>query len=177
MVPEHSDLDADDGSEPLQPRFDGLVAELTEAGLDEPAVRKLVRAVHGTGFNLNLFPNVSMSISFFRVLRPISVNETWIEHVALGSDGPEDIVGPVNRERLRAHEHFQGPFGFGTPDDAEGWDRVQRGAVGGPELPIMVNRGLGREARSAQGWPTSHVTDETGMRAAYGKWKEMMSDD
>ncbi len=74
MVPEHSDLDADDGTEPLQARFDGLVAELGQAGLDDAAVRRLVRAMHGTGFNLNLFPNVSMSNSFFRVLRPIAVD-------------------------------------------------------------------------------------------------------
>ncbi|MFJ9389028.1 Rieske 2Fe-2S domain-containing protein [Nocardioides sp. NPDC101246] len=177
MVPEHSDLETDDGSEPLQPRFDPLVADLRERGVEEAEIRRLVRAVHGTGFNLNLFPNVSMSISFLRVLRPISVNETYIEHVALGPDGPAEIVDPVNRERLRAHEHFQGPFGFGTPDDSEGWDRVQRGAQGAPEMPIMVNRGLGREKPSDQGWPTSHVTDETGMRAAYQQWKQMMSDD
>ncbi|OLT36014.1 Rieske (2Fe-2S) protein [Rhodococcus sp. CUA-806] len=177
MVPEHSDLDIDDGSEPLQARFDGLVAELKSKGLDDAAVRKLVRAMHGTGFNLNLFPNVSMSISFLRVLRPISVDETYIEHVALGPDGPAEIVDPVNRERLRVHEHFQGPFGFGTPDDAEGWDRVQRGATGGPDLPIMVNRGIGRETQSSEGWSTSHVTDETGMRSAYAQWKEMMSND
>jgi phenylpropionate dioxygenase-like ring-hydroxylating dioxygenase large terminal subunit len=177
MVPEHSDLDIDDGTEKLQDRFDGLIAELKAAGADDAQVRKLVRSMHGTGFNLNLFPNVSMSISFLRVLRPISVNETWIEHVALGADGPEEIVGPVNRDRLRVHEHFQGPFGFGTPDDAEGWDRVQRGAQGAPEMPILVNRGLKREADSPEGWPTSHVTDETGMRAAYAKWKQMMSDD
>lgn len=177
MVPEHSDLDADDGTEPLQARFDGLVAELGRAGLDDAAVRRLVRAMHGTGFNLNLFPNVSLSISFFRVLRPISVGETWIEHIALGPDGPAEVVRPVNRERLRIHEHFQGPFGFGTPDDSEGWERVQRGARGEPAMPIMVNRGLAREAASPEGWPTSHVTDETGMRAAYAKWKEMMGDD
>ncbi|MFI0448840.1 Rieske 2Fe-2S domain-containing protein [Actinomadura sp. 6N118] len=177
MAPERSDLDADDGTEPLQARFDGLVAELMAIGLAEAAIRRLVRAIHGSGFNLNLFPNVSMSISFFRVLRPISVDETWIEHVALGPDGPTEIVDPVNRERLRAHEHFQGPFGFGTPDDAEGWDRVQRGAQGAPEMPIMVNRGLARETKSPEGRPTSHVTDETGMRAAYGMWKRMMSDD
>lgn len=177
MVPGHSDLDIDDGSEPLQARFDGLVSELKSQGLGDAAVRKIVRAMHGTGFNLNLFPNVSMSISFLRVLRPISVDETYIEHVALGPDGPAEIVDPVNRERLRVHEHFQGPFGFGTPDDAEGWDRVQRGATGGPDLPIMVNRGIGRESQSSEGWPTSHVTDETGMRSAYAKWKEMMSND
>jgi len=177
MVPEHSDLDLDDGSEPLQPRFDALVADLRGRGVDEAEIRRLVRAIHGTGFNLNLFPNVSMSISFLRVLRPISVDETYIEHVALGPDGPAEVVDPVNRERLRAHEHFQGPFGFGTPDDSEGWDRVQRGARGAPEMPIMVNRGMGREKPSDQGWPTSHVTDETGMRAAYQQWKQMMSDD
>lgn len=175
MVPEHSDLDADDGSEPLQARFAPLVEELSTT-LDAAQVRKLVRAMHGTGFNLNLFPNVSMSIAFFRVLRPISVDETEIEHIAIGPDGPPE-VDLVNRERLRIHEHFQGPFGFGTPDDAEGWDRVQRGARAAPEMPIMVNRGLAREKVSEEGWRTSHVTDETGMRSAYDQWKRMMSDD
>lgn len=175
MVPEHSDLDADDGSEPLQERFDHVIAELSET-LDDAQVRKLVRAMHGTGFNLNLFPNVAMSSAFFRVLRPISVNETEIEHIAIGPDGPPEI-DVLNRERLRVHEHFQGPFGFGSPDDAEGWDRVQRGAQGAPEMPILVNRGIAREEAGAESWPTSHVTDETGMRAAYAKWKQMMSDD
>ncbi|MGW5645982.1 aromatic ring-hydroxylating oxygenase subunit alpha [Saccharopolyspora sp. NPDC003752] len=175
MVPGHSDLDADDGSEPLQARFGHLVEELSKT-LDAAQVRKLIRAMHGTGFNLNLFPNVSMSAAFFRVLRPVAVDETVIEHIAIGPDGPSE-VDIVNRERLRIHEHFQGPFGFGTPDDAEGWDRVQRGAQGAPEMPIMVNRGLSREKPSPEGWPTSHVTDETGMRAAYDQWKQMMSDD
>ncbi|WP_280426520.1 aromatic ring-hydroxylating oxygenase subunit alpha [Nocardia carnea] len=177
MVPEHSDLDADDGSEPLQARFDDLIAELKTTGLDDAVIRKLVRAMHGTGFNLNLFPNVSMSAAFFRVLRPVAVDETTIEHIAIGPDGPPEIVNPVNRARLRVHEHFQGPFGFGTPDDAEGWDRVQRGAQAAPDMPILVNRGLAREKPSPEGWPTSHVTDETGMRAAYHQWKQMMSDD
>lgn len=177
MVPEHSDLDADDGTEKLQDRFDGLIADLRTAGLSDSAIRKVVLAMHGTGFNLNLFPNVSMSAAFFRVLRPISVDKTVIEHVAIGPDGPDEVVGPVNRTRLRVHEHFQGPFGFGTPDDAEGWDRVQRGAQGAPEMPILVNRGVAREKPSPEGWPTSHVTDETGMRAAYAQWKQMMSDD
>ncbi|MER5438729.1 aromatic ring-hydroxylating dioxygenase subunit alpha [Streptomyces sp. NPDC002790] len=175
MVPAHMDLDADDGSEPLQPRFDGLAAELRQGGADEAQVRKLVRAMHGTGSNLNLFPNVGLSSAFFRVLRPISVDETIIEHVALGVDAPEEIAGPIRRERLRIHEHFQGPFGFGTPDDAEGWDRVQRGAQACPEMPIMVNRGLKRETEAPEGWATSHSTDETGMRAAYRMWKKMMS--
>ena len=97
--------------------------------------------------------------------------------MAIGPDGPAEIVDPVNRERLRIHEHFQGPFGFGTPDDAEGWDRVQRGAQADPRCRSWSTAGWRGRSRSAEGWPTSHVTDETGMRAAYAKWKEMMSDD
>ena len=134
----------------------------------------MMRSMHGCGFNLNTFPNVSLSLSFFRVLIPISVDETEIWHMALGMDGGPEIV---NAERLRIHEHFQGPFGFGSPDDAEGWERVQRGAAASPSMPILVNRGQNREVTSPEGWPTSHVTDETGMREAYAMYRRMMSDD
>lgn len=171
MVPEHVDLDDDDGSEELQGRFSHIVDELSET-MEPDQVRRIVRSMHGAGYNLNIFPNIAMSMSFFRVLRPIAVSETEITHIALGLDGgPES----VNRERLRIHEHFQGPFGFGTSDDSEAWDRVQRGAQGNPDMPILVNRGLGREQVDEDGWKTSHVTDETGMREAYAMWKTMMS--
>jgi hypothetical protein len=40
MVPAHIDLDADDGTELLQARFDGLVAELTEAGVHAAHIRR-----------------------------------------------------------------------------------------------------------------------------------------
>ena len=172
-VAEHADLDVDDGTEKLQDRFSHVIEELSK---DMPAerVRRIVRSLHGAGFNLNLFPNVAMSMSFFRVLRPVSVAETEIRHVALGLDGGPEIV---NRERLRIHEHFQGPFGFGSPDDSEAWDRVQRGAAGGPDIPILVNRGLGREVQLGNGDRTAHSTDETGMRGAYAMWKAMMTDD
>ncbi|MER5789285.1 aromatic ring-hydroxylating dioxygenase subunit alpha [Streptomyces sp. NPDC001980] len=171
-VAEHADLDVDDGTEKLQDRFSHIVQELSE-DMPPEKVRRIVRSLHGAGFNLNLFPNVAMSMSFFRVLRPISVGETEIRHVALGLDGGPEIV---NRERLRIHEHFQGPFGFGSPDDAEAWNRVQRGVAGGVDMPILVNRGLGREKPNDLGQPTSHATDETGMREAYDMWKRMMTD-
>ncbi|WP_332880778.1 aromatic ring-hydroxylating dioxygenase subunit alpha [Streptomyces sp. NBC_00564] len=171
-VAEHVDLDVDDGTEKLQDRFGHVIEELSK-DLPPERVRRIVRSLHGAGFNLNLFPNVAMSMSFFRVLRPISVAETEIRHVALGLDGGPEIV---NRERLRIHEHFQGPFGFGSPDDAEAWNRVQRGVTGGADMPILVNRGLGREKPNDLGQPTSHATDETGMREAYAMWKRMMTD-
>jgi anthranilate 1,2-dioxygenase (deaminating, decarboxylating) large subunit len=173
-VAEHADLDVDDGTEKLQDRFSHIVEELSkDKDMPPEKVRRIVRSLHGAGFNLNLFPNVAMSMSFFRVLRPVSVTETEIRHVALGLDGGPEIV---NRERLRIHEHFQGPFGFGSPDDAEAWNRVQRGVAGGVDMPILVNRGLGREKPNDLGQPTSHATDETGMREAYDMWKRMMTD-
>ncbi|MDN5744677.1 MAG: aromatic ring-hydroxylating dioxygenase subunit alpha [Nocardioidaceae bacterium] len=173
MAPGNSDLDIDDGT-PLQSRFDHVIDELRESGeYSEEQIRRFVRSIHGAGFNLNIFPNVSMSISFLRVLVPIAVDETEIWHISLGmEEGPECI----NRERLRIHEHFQGPFGFGSPDDSEGWERVQMGAVGQPNMPILLNRGLERETEG-DGYRTSHVTDETGMRGAYRMWKKLMSDD
>ncbi len=171
MVPEHVDLDVDDGSEQLQERFAHVIEEL---GKDYPPeqVRRIVRSLHGAGFNLNLFPNVAMSMSFFRVLRPVAVDETEIRHVALGMDGGPEIA---NRERMRIHEHFQGPFGFGSPDDAEAWERVQAGSRAGRDIPILVNRGLNREWQDNNGDKVSHSTDETGMREAYAMWKRMMS--
>ncbi|MEU9454536.1 aromatic ring-hydroxylating dioxygenase subunit alpha [Streptomyces sp. NPDC048277] len=172
-VADHVDFDEDDGTEKLQDRFGHIVEELSK-DMSPEKVRRIVRAMHGVGFNLNLFPNVAMSMAFFRVLRPISVRETEVRHMALGLDGGPEIV---NRERLRIHEHFQGPFGFGSPDDAEAWNRVQRGVAGEADMPIMVNRGLGREKPDDLGHPTSHATDETGMREAYAMWKRMMTDD
>lgn len=171
MVPEHVDLDIDDGTEALQERFAHVTAALAKDYPPEQ-VRRIVRSLHGAGFNLNLFPNVAMSMSFFRVLRPVAVDETEIRHVALGMDGGPEIA---NRERLRIHEHFQGPFGFGSPDDAEAWERVQAGAHAGRDVPILVNRGLNREWQDQNGDKVSHSTDETGMREAYAMWKRMMS--
>jgi hypothetical protein len=159
MMPNLVDLEANLDA-PIPERFAPLADELAK---DHPpeTVRRIVRAVGGTGFNINLFPNVACSMAFFRVLRPVSVDETEISHIAIAMDGGPEAA---NRARLRLHEHFQGPMGFGSPDDAEGWERVQRGAAAGPDLWIMLNRGKPRD-----------VSAETGMRAAYQMWKRMMA--
>lgn len=172
MIPDLIDLE-DNLDAPIPDRFADLAQELRDEGHDDATVRKVVRAVGGSGFNLNLFPNVACSMAFFRVLRPVAVDETEITHVAIGMDG-----GPAagNRARLRLHEHFQGLMGFGTPDDAEGWERVQRGARAGDDLWIMLNRGVDAPDGVAEvGHNAGDVSAETGMRAAYQQWKRMMS--
>lgn len=172
MIPDLVDLEANLDA-PIPERFAELAAQLAAEGHDDRVVRRVVRAVGGSGFNLNLFPNVACSMAFFRVLRPVAVDETEIQHVAIGMDGgPES----ANRMRLRIHEHFQGPMGFGSPDDAEGWERVQRGARAGDQLWVMINRdGPVPEGKVEPGHPAGDVAAETGMRAAYAMWKRMMT--
>lgn len=172
MIPDLIDLE-ENLDAPIPERFAKLAAELAAEGRSDEEVRRVVRAVGGSGFNLNLFPNVACSMAFFRVLRPVTVEETEIMHVAIGMDGGPEAG---NRARLRLHEHFQGPMGFGTPDDAEGWERVQRGAAAGEDLWIMLNRGAeAPEGRAEPGHNAGDVSAETGMRAAYQMWKRMMT--
>ena len=95
MIPELEDLDANLDA-PIPERFADLAQELRDEGYPDDQVRKIVRAVGGAGFNLNLFPNVSLSLAFFRVLTPVSVDRTDIRHMALGMDG-----GPAAANRAR----------------------------------------------------------------------------
>lgn len=163
----------DELDRPIPERFAELAQQLRDDGYDEDKVRRIVRAVGGSGFNLNMFPNIACSMSFFRTLRPVKVDETEIRHVVLGMEGgPEE----GNRMRMRIHEHFQGPMGFGTPDDAEGWERVQRGSAAGDDMWVMVNRGTAAPQGAAEpGHEAGDASAETGMRAAYQMWKRMMA--
>lgn len=171
MIPELVDLE-ENLDAPIPDRFQNLADELAKEGLADQEVRRLVRAATGSGFNLNLFPNVACSMAFFRVLRPVSVDETEVHHIAIGGEG---APAAFNQKRMRLHEHFQGPMGFGTPDDAEGWERVQRGSIAGEDGWILVNRGMNKLTQSKDGNVAGAVCSETGMRAAYQKYKEMMT--
>ncbi|CAN5588324.1 aromatic ring-hydroxylating dioxygenase subunit alpha [soil metagenome] len=170
MIPDLIDLDAE-LDRPIPERYVELADALRAEGREETDVRRIVRAVGGSGFNLNIFPNIACSMAFFRVLQPIAVDETEIHHAVITMDG-----GPVlaNRARLRMHEHFQGPMGFGTPDDSEAWERVQKGASAGTDLWVMLNRGLPGEHPTPDG-VASDVSAETGMRAAYRQWHKLMT--
>lgn len=169
MIPELVDME-ENLDDPIPERFADLAQSLSKTHSDKE-VRRIVRAVGGTGFNVNLFPNLACSMAFFRALRPVSVKETEIRHIAIQMEG-----GPpeANRVRLRLHEHFQGPMGFGSPDDAEAWERVQRGSEAGPDMWVMLNRSLDDEGKGPNGTKRGDVCAETGMRASYQMWKRMM---
>jgi phenylpropionate dioxygenase-like ring-hydroxylating dioxygenase large terminal subunit len=171
FFPDLVDIQADDGKQ-IPPQFEALAQEL--AGSYPPErVRWIIRAIGGVGFNLNLFPNIGLSAAFLRELRPLAVDRTEIRHIALAMDGgPEE----ANRMRLRTHEKFQGSCGFGSPDDMEAWERVQRGAKADQsDMWVLLNRGMARETTGVDGFARSQVSDETGMREAYAMWKRMMA--
>ena len=134
---------------------------------------RILRAVGGVGFNLNIFPNIALSGAFFRELRPLGVDRTEVRHIALGMGGGPDCA---NMARLRLHEQFQGPAGLGSSDDREAWERVAIGARAGKSMPVLLNRGINREHQRG-GATVAHATDELGMRTAYAQWKKVMSDD
>ena len=71
--------------------------------------------------------------------------------------------------------HQQGPMGFGTPDDGEAWERVQKGSMAGKDGWILVNRGMENLHTSKDGNVAGAVCSETGMRGAYQKYKQMMA--
>lgn len=170
FFPQTVDLKTDN-DQPIPPQFEPLAKQLAEQ-YPMDRVRWIIRAIGGAGFNLNLFPNIGLSAAFLRELRPLSVDETEIQHLALVMDGgPDD----ANRARLRIHEKFQGAGGFGSPDDMTAWERVQMGAgASSDESWILINRGLKRE-KQVEGHLQAHVTDETGMREGYAMWKRMMT--
>jgi hypothetical protein len=101
-------------------------------------VRKIVRAVGGTGFNLNMFPNVACSMAFFRVLRPVSVAETEIQHVAIGmKDG---LLPPISAPAPA--RTFPGPDGLWHARRCRGLGTRSARRPAGDDLWIMLNRGV-----------------------------------
>lgn len=64
MIPELVDLEEGLMERPIQERFEDLAQALRDEGHEELEVRRIVRAVGGSGFNLNLFPNIACSMAF-----------------------------------------------------------------------------------------------------------------
>lgn len=150
-----------------------VIAELErEHGVE--GTRALINTgAGGNGYNLAVFPNLVLIGVHIRTIKPIAVNKTHIELLPTTLKGlPESL----NRMRLRAHEMFFGPAGFGSPDDMEIFRRIQDG-LGAIQVPeLVLSRGLDRE-RIEDGVLRGEITDETPQRAQYKEWRRLMSAD
>jgi phenylpropionate dioxygenase-like ring-hydroxylating dioxygenase large terminal subunit len=124
------------------------------------------------GTHLCVFPNLVMIGVQLRVVRPISPDETevYLYPTLLKGVAPE-----VNQFRLRGHEAFFGPAGFGAPDDLEMFERLQMGLKNELDPWLILSRGIERERREPDGTRVGHVTDEVTQRGIFREWKRVMA--
>jgi nitrite reductase/ring-hydroxylating ferredoxin subunit len=127
----------------------------------------------GAGINVGIFPNLQLIGIHIRRIEPVSVNRTIVSVRPLLVDGgPED----VNWLRLRYHELFYGPAGFGQPDDFEMFERVEEGLADSSDEWLRFERGLGEEtSRDDEDTLLGNVTDEVPQRGQYRQWAALMA--
>jgi phenylpropionate dioxygenase-like ring-hydroxylating dioxygenase large terminal subunit len=126
---------------------------------------------NGGGFNLAVFPNLIVIGSQVRSIWPIAWNRTEVVVQPMVLKGLEHLT----KERLRTHELFYGPAGFGQPDDAEIFRRLSDGLRATGIEWVDISRGLGRE-RPENGTLAGQVTDEVPQRGFYRMWKRLMTE-
>jgi phenylpropionate dioxygenase-like ring-hydroxylating dioxygenase large terminal subunit len=123
-------------------------------------------------FNLVVFPNLAFVGVHIRTIRPISVDETEVSLYPTLLNGGHD---EVNSARLRKHEEFFGPAGFGAPDDVEvAMGRVRRGLNAKGNNSLLLARGLNSETVSDDGTRVGRITDEGHLRGLYSHWKQLL---
>jgi phenylpropionate dioxygenase-like ring-hydroxylating dioxygenase large terminal subunit len=125
-------------------------------------------------FNLQIFPNLNFVGTQVRVNKPVTVESCMIEMYPTVVKGFSD---EKNNARLRGHEDFFGPAGFGSPDDNEvAFRRLRLGIAAdvGDDWCLM-GKGLHHEEIDERGVRIGAISDETTMRAIYRAWREAMS--
>jgi phenylpropionate dioxygenase-like ring-hydroxylating dioxygenase large terminal subunit len=148
--------------------------EATIARLGEARAQRVLEQT----WRMQLFPNAAFAGNQIRVIRPIAVDRTEVRqyHVAL-PDVP-GVTEAVNAARVKAHQSFYGPSGYGSPDDLECFARMQEGyktaGVAGLNQWVLLNRGLTLERRGPNGERIGHVSTEVEQRAIYYAWSALM---
>ena len=126
----------------------------------------------GTTKNLVIFPNLALLEHQIRVIRPLAVDKTLVETHHTLLDGAPDMV---NQQRIRGHEKFYGPAGFGGPDDIEMFNRMQEGYNAEMIEWVYLNRGLSIETTNEHGERIGKPDHETVQRATYYEWRRLMA--
>lgn len=122
--------------------------------------------------HLGVFPNLQLIHDHIRVVVPVSPWETEVLMYPVFLKG---VGQSINEKRLRAHEAFYGPASAGSPDDAEIFERTQRGLVGDLEPWILLGRGMNREQHDPDGSVAARISDEVTQRAQMQEWKRLMT--
>lgn len=122
--------------------------------------------------HLGFFPNMQVIQNQIRIITPLAADLTRITMTAVRLGGVSD---EINARRLRRHEYFYGPAGAGSPDDAEIFERVQRGMMAEADPWIEISRGTEREYVDADGSIAALHSDEVPQRGMLRRWLQLMS--
>ena len=143
--------------------------------LGDAKAREYLDMTGRAGINLIFYPNLLVAgAGNFSVYEPVAVDKTFVHmYTVLLEDAPPE----VNALRLRFAEDF---INVGNRDDNEIFERIQTALSTIPEMEWLdFSKGLGtdREVVNPDGSITGNVSDETGIRASYLRWKELMTQD
>jgi phenylpropionate dioxygenase-like ring-hydroxylating dioxygenase large terminal subunit len=146
---------------------------LLRAEVGDDKYEDFVGGITGAGINVGIYPNLQLIGIHIRRIDPVSVDRTVVSVRPLLVDGaPEQ----VNWLRLRYHELFYGPAGFGQPDDFEMFERVEAALGDTQDGWFRFERGHGDEQAVDDGDTTlGNVSDETPQRGQYRQWKALMT--
>jgi phenylpropionate dioxygenase-like ring-hydroxylating dioxygenase large terminal subunit len=123
--------------------------------------------------HLGIFPNLQLIGNQVRIITPVApgVTQVSMQMVRLGGVSDE-----INEMRVRQHESFYGPAGSGSPDDAEIFERVQRGMAAEVNPWIEISRGMHREEIDpVDGSIIGRITDEVPQRGQMKHWLRLMT--
>ena len=118
-----------------------------------------------------IFPNLIFILNQFRVIQPVSVDETIVSYFpSMLKGAPEEI----NQRRLTETYIIHGPAGRVAPDDFEAYERNQVGFQARVNEWLVLRRGLHREVQE-NGGAAGRETDETTQRGIWRHYREVMS--
>ncbi len=122
--------------------------------------------------HVGIFPNLQLINNQIRIVTPLAPDRTQVNMIAVRLGGVSD---EMNITRLRQHESFYGPAGAGSPDDAEIFERVQRGMGAEVNPWIDLSRGMEREIIDTDGSIVGLISDEVPQRGMMRYWSELMT--
>lgn len=138
---------------------------------DGEARAKLLLAVAGDP-HVGIFPNMQIINNHVRIMVPLSASRTEVLMFPALFKG---VSPEINALRLRQHESFYGPAGAGSPDDAEIFERVQRGLIAELDPWVDISRGAHRERVEADGTIVGHISDEVPQRGQMKRWLQLIT--
>jgi phenylpropionate dioxygenase-like ring-hydroxylating dioxygenase large terminal subunit len=122
--------------------------------------------------HVGIYPNLQLINNQIRILNPISADECEVIMFPVLFEG---VSPEINALRLRQHESFYGPAGSGSPDDAEIFERAQKGMKAEANPWLELSRGLHREEVGADGVITGCISDEVTQRGQMRQWRQLMT--